>query len=392
MFSEGGRRIEERLSLVVTVYNVAPYLKECLDSILSQTVLPGKVILVDDGSNDGSGAICDHYGEENDMFCVLHQSNSGVSVARTVGLKKARTEYVLYVDGDDYLRTDLIQMLVPYIDRDIDIIHFGITRYYSAEYQRQDIPRFAEGVYFRDEIKDKIIPKMLFDAERNTFGLDPSLCTKVLKRALYGNYVEKVAELQIHYAEDVGVCYFPILDATSFAVISDCLYYHRQRQPNVFPSYLTDEAFIDKLHRLYDYMKDHFQNDRTLIEQLERFYLYSFVQRMRIYGFLRTSHQCIFPFNLVEKNKIVALYGAGSVGQTYFRQISAVGYCKEILWVDGNYVNYPSLPVRDPSIIEKKNPDYIVIAVLSELVADGIRKKLIEKGIQPDKIVWSVGE
>ena len=89
------------VSIIVPIYNVAPYLKECLNSIIKQTYPHLEIILVDDGSSDGSGAICDEYASKDNRIRVVHQENKGVSVARNQGLNIATGEFISFVDSDD---------------------------------------------------------------------------------------------------------------------------------------------------------------------------------------------------------------------------------------------------------------------------------------------------
>lgn len=90
-------------SVIIPVYNVAPYLRECLDSVLAQTFADWEAICVDDGSTDGSGTILDEYGRKDERFKILHISNGGVSSARNIGLDTARGTYVTFLDGDDLI-------------------------------------------------------------------------------------------------------------------------------------------------------------------------------------------------------------------------------------------------------------------------------------------------
>ena len=90
-----------KFSIIIPVYNVAPYLRECLDSVLAQTFTDWEAICVDDGSTDGSGTILDEYVARDGRFRVIHQKNAGVSAARNVGIRKATGEYLTFLDGDD---------------------------------------------------------------------------------------------------------------------------------------------------------------------------------------------------------------------------------------------------------------------------------------------------
>ena len=91
------------ISVIVPVYNVEPYLTRCLDSILVQTFSDFELLLVDDGSSDCCGAICDTYAQKDSRVRVYHQTNAGVSHARNTGLDHARGQYVVFVDSDDYV-------------------------------------------------------------------------------------------------------------------------------------------------------------------------------------------------------------------------------------------------------------------------------------------------
>lgn len=93
-------------SIIVAVYNVAPYLKKCVRSILAQQAENYEVILVDDGSTDGSAAICDAYAGKSRQISVIHKENGGLSSARNAGIRKASGTYILFVDGDDFIARD----------------------------------------------------------------------------------------------------------------------------------------------------------------------------------------------------------------------------------------------------------------------------------------------
>lgn len=103
------------VSVIVTVYNIEKYLKACLDSIQASTYKDLEIILVDDGSTDSSGRICDSYSAQNTRLRVIHKANAGVSEARNTGLALARGEYVMFVDGDDLIHPNMIQVLVDAI-------------------------------------------------------------------------------------------------------------------------------------------------------------------------------------------------------------------------------------------------------------------------------------
>ncbi len=135
-----------KLSFIVPVYNVAPYLRKCVDSLLMQDYDDYEIILVDDGSTDGSGAICDEYARVNELehervrelenerisesgrssIHVIHQPNGGLSVARNAGLKAAKGEYVCFADSDDYWEENVLGGLMAQVEREkLDVLRFN---------------------------------------------------------------------------------------------------------------------------------------------------------------------------------------------------------------------------------------------------------------------------
>ena len=120
------------ISVIVPVYNVEKYIHRCVDSIINQTYTNLEIILIDDGSTDRSGKICDEYLKVDSRVKVIHQENTGVGAARNTGLKYCRGEFITFVDSDDYISLDLIEVLFSKID-DADYVSCGFSRCDSEE-------------------------------------------------------------------------------------------------------------------------------------------------------------------------------------------------------------------------------------------------------------------
>ena len=105
--------MEKLVSIIVPVYNVDKYLERCVNSIIQQSYRNLEIILVDDGSTDNSGTICDTYKEKDDRIIVIHKENGGLSDARNAGIKIFTGEYVTFIDSDDYVSLDMICLLYP---------------------------------------------------------------------------------------------------------------------------------------------------------------------------------------------------------------------------------------------------------------------------------------
>lgn len=115
--------MSKKLSVIVPVYNVEPYLRRCIDSIINQTYKNLEIILVDDGSPDNCGQICDEYANKDSRIIVIHQKNSGASVARNVGMDIASGEYISFVDSDDRISLDMYKDMINILEcNDLDIV------------------------------------------------------------------------------------------------------------------------------------------------------------------------------------------------------------------------------------------------------------------------------
>ena len=103
------------LSVIIPVYNIKNYLEECLNSVINQTLKEIEIILVDDGSTDGSAKICDNFASKDNRIIVVHQKNQGAGMARNAGIEIANGKYITFTDGDDYLETSAFETLIKAI-------------------------------------------------------------------------------------------------------------------------------------------------------------------------------------------------------------------------------------------------------------------------------------
>lgn len=187
-----------KLSIIVPVYNVAPYLRKCVESLLAQDYDNYEIILVDDGSTDSSGAICDEYACANELvndrvrelerplIRVIHQANAGLSAARNTGIKAAKGEYVCFVDSDDYWGPNVLGGLIEQVEREkLDVLRFDYqnVRINSAgQYEVFQPYKFPHPV---DRRTDVVIGERYMD-ER--MGYACYACQFVINRELTGMF------------------------------------------------------------------------------------------------------------------------------------------------------------------------------------------------------------
>ena len=140
-----------KISIVVPVYNTEQYLPRCIDSILSQGFTDFELLLIDDGSTDGSGVICDAYADKDNRVRVFHKENGGVSSARNLGIDNARGEWLFFVDSDDALCSEGLQVLVDGISEDVDVVMGGYERYDEKGHLLEALSECEECVFSKSE-------------------------------------------------------------------------------------------------------------------------------------------------------------------------------------------------------------------------------------------------
>lgn len=143
-----------KVSVIVPIYNVERYLNRCIQTLVAQTYKNLEIILINDGSTDGSLEICKKWSEGDERIIVINQSNSGVSVARNAGLKVATGEYILFVDSDDMCQTDMVEILLKaIIGADLAYCEFFMDNRYRSTLISNPL---EEGVYEKNEIYDAL--------------------------------------------------------------------------------------------------------------------------------------------------------------------------------------------------------------------------------------------
>ncbi|MBO5907605.1 MAG: glycosyltransferase [Clostridia bacterium] len=121
--------MKSKVTIIVPVYNTKRYLEECVRSLVAQTYRDIEILLVDDGSNDGSGDLCDTIAAGDERIRVIHKENGGAATARNLGIDEAAGEYVMFIDSDDWLDTDAVESLMQYADEnDTDVLRFNYVR------------------------------------------------------------------------------------------------------------------------------------------------------------------------------------------------------------------------------------------------------------------------
>ena len=257
----------DKVSIIVPVYNVETYLSYCVDSLRQQTYKNIEIILVDDGSTDSSGEICDQYAREDDRIKVLHIENGGLSNARNTGVKESSTDWIVFIDSDDYYDHRAIEYLVKLRDKyRVDLVATPVIE--VRNYENSD---------FQGDFREKYSGKL----DRRT----------ALEQMFYGNYVgthsggklyKKEILLRFPYPngmlyEDLSLAYEHIASCENIAVSDLNLYKYYRRPGSIVNSKYSDRLldFYKAMEWNRSYIERDYPNDKEMRRALNVRYVFN---------------------------------------------------------------------------------------------------------------------
>lgn len=373
------------VSIIVPVYNVEAYISECIESIQKQTYKKLQIILVDDGSTDRSGILCDEYAKKDRRIKVIHQPNGGAVVARERGLEAAEGIYIGFVDGDDNIASDMYQSLVEELETSgADFVHSG----YWVNGKKKAAN--TKGYIDVSQMSEKI--KLL---ETAVLGVDGYISPSIWSKLFRANVIKK-SYIQIspnnRLGEDLINLCICILESSKVALIDKAYYHYRVR----------DDSLSHK--KTSSRIKDTFGMYQGICEVLKSYDCYqeleNFMDSFLRYRILEDVDEISYCFqvekyffqdiNILEGKRII-VYGAGRVGRDYYAQICRYTECKVVAWVDSHSerYDYPHIKLHDIADLDSIEFDILVIAVKDAEVADAIYNQLVLRGIEENKIYWS---
>lgn len=378
-----------KLSIVVPVYNTKEYLVQCIESILNQTCGCFELILIDDGSTDGSEQICDEYAKKDQRIRVIHQVNQGLVATRKRGVELATCDYVCFVDSDDWIDERLVEELVRNIaEEKPDIVAYGFFTYTDKSCLER-VNLIPDGLYSGEELK-KIFSTMMYDKKEHRSGIIQSIWTKVFKRDLLRQVYQDM-DLRLTYGEDAAVVYSALLQAKLVKICNNPFYYYRIHDNSMCTK--KDVGRFQEVVYFYEYMRQVFEmypSGFQLLSQLKN-YIVHFLEML-----VRNNFEIKWyaPYKIPMKCTKMVLYGAGNIGKRYYEEIKERNDIHLVSWVDKNLVGQEidGQRIQLPEEIVNQEYDCIVIAVLKKDIADSIRKELGLLGIEDEKIIWQYPE
>ena len=245
------------ISIIVPVYNVESYLKECLESIRQQTFTDIEVILVNDGSTDSSKEICERFCQADSRFRLINQENKGLSSARNRGVKESVGEYIMFVDSDDVINTKVLEVLLPYMKTDVDIVECRMTRKKEEFFLNK-----TSTIIFEGNSKEAILNCIEFK--------EVKYCafTKLYRREIVG----KIPFLEGYIYEDIftGINYLKHI--RKIVVVDYIGYYYRVR-PNSIMTKPFNEKDLD-IFKVGNQLIDSFKDDENMLPYIGYFMFY----------------------------------------------------------------------------------------------------------------------
>ena len=381
------------ISVIIPIYNVEQYLEECIDSVLNQTYKDLEIILVDDGSTDSSGKICDKYLLIDDRVVVIHKLNGGLVSARKSGLNASTGKYVGYVDGDDWIEPDMYECLYKSIEN--NAADFAMCSCFY-DYKKSSVWRkngIEEGEYNREQIEERIFPILHGVEYLNTNSTFGTVWNKLFSRKIIAYAQIKVPDF-VNILEDILCSYITFMSAEKISVIDRPLYHYRQRSSSMLKQTKHNPNEMEAYRTIYlrliqEYNLQEIHSEKLLWQIRQAMYNQLVIHSMELCPDLAKKDE-LYPFRGVKKKSKVVLYGAGTYGQCLLRFFIMTKYCDVVMWTDSRYADYDEegLSVESPEKIADKDFDCVVIAILSIKAYKAIYNDLIRMNIPPQKICW----
>ena len=308
-----------RFSIIVPIYKVENYLRQCIESILTQDYTDYELLLIDDGSPDSSPTICDEYASKDSRVKVVHKKNGGLVSARKAGAEIAQGDYILNVDGDDWIEEGYLSKIENAIiaSNNADIIAWGYTEK-GTSLEKVHLHKLPEGLYLRENL-ERIRGIYLYDkSERGSIftSIIISIWSKAVKRELYVKNQLLIDE-RINKGEDAILVFRLLLQAKSVYIMKYAKYMYR----------IIDASMSHKLN-----IQD-FKILEILIDELRKFVPEEYMNQVRCYALFRlmdlftlAARSCDYKTfkTLIKKNLNKELLLFALKGKIYKKRVQEV--------------------------------------------------------------------
>ena len=233
-----------KFSIIVPVYNVEKYLEECLNSLLEQKFKDYEIILVNDGSTDNSGKICQHYSNLSDKIKVYNKSNEGLSCARNLGIEKSSGDFLIFVDSDDFIKKDILEDIASKINKETEIL---ITRFVESFPNDINIKRDNEMEDFINEFPTKTEAlNWILNKSYNTWPAQKY----IISRKFIYEFNLRFRKYFLH--EDLEWTSYLCIYCNKFQMYTHEWYYHRMERKGSITNVINSKRVTDVIKMSYD--------------------------------------------------------------------------------------------------------------------------------------------
>lgn len=258
----------ELVTIIVPVYNVEKYINECIDSLIKQTYKNIEIILVDDGSKDKSGVICDNYAAADPRIKVIHKKNEGLGFARNTGLKAAQGKFVTFIDSDDKADADLVESLMNEIyEVNCDTCIGGFKRI-SENGIVSFVERYDETVFEGKDVYNKMFARMLGSAPDKHDAIRMSVWNVMYSMDIIRKHNIEFPSERLFISEDIIWDSEYYKYAQKAVVIGSTAYNYRITPGSLTQKYKPD--MLEKICALYNEMCNRIFGDKVKITRLQR--------------------------------------------------------------------------------------------------------------------------
>ena len=374
------------VSIIIPIYGVELYLKQCIESVLSQTYQNLQIILVNDGSKDKCSEICDYYATIDARIQIIHKQNEGLVNARKSGLAIAKGEFVTFVDGDDWLGENFIYNLIqPSLKYDIDFTIAGFIREF---YGKEDkiLPKLPCGYYSSESLAKTIFPNAIYNGIFFQHGISTYVWNKLFRISKLKQFLSLI-DKNIVMGEDAALTYPYLFNCNSVYITDATDYYYRQRPNSIVKSVPNLKLEYSQLSLLFNHLKNYLSNNlNTDIQNQLKLYFYS--QILIRSGGVINSDITTIPFPSIHNAKNLVIFSSGSFGQHLISSLRKLNHYNIISWLDEDHIESQIFGLEVNSIAHILNIsfDLVLIASIDENYTNNAVNKLINLGISRDKI------
>lgn len=284
---------DEKVSIIIPIYNTEKYLRKCIDSIINQTYKNLEIILINDGSTDNSKKICDEYKNKDDRIKVINKENSGISATRNMGLDAATGNWMIFVDSDDWVKDDMVEKLLNIAKKEnAEIVQ--CNSYYA--YEKEEIKRAAIIPNYQkrtdiENIKLDIISPKYDEVENNTY-------TSAI-RAVHGKLYKSEILKNKKFLEDIfifedGIFLLNVLDnVKKYILVNEYLYYYRISENSISKKF--SDNYLEQIDKIMKNINLHIEKQKNKIKYESVYYAMCFE--------MISSSMTRYFFNKNNKNK-----------------------------------------------------------------------------------------